>query len=92
MTLSTPLGMPAAVAASARITAVRGVLEAGFITIVFPMIRAGAIFHMARAVGKFQGTIPTHTPTGSLRTNSRPGAKALPEARISSSKGNFVAA
>ncbi len=74
------------------IRAVRGVFEAGFTTMVFPMMRAGAIFHMARAVGKFQGTIPTHTPTGSRRTNSRPGANAFPEARISSSNGNFVTA
>ena len=82
--MNTPGGMPAAFAASASMRAVRGVFDAGLTTMVFPMMRAGAISHMASAVGKFQGTILTQTPTGSLRTNSRPGEKALPEAGISS--------
>ena len=92
MTLNTPFGMPAAFAASARMSAVIGVFEAGLTTMVLPMISAGAIFHIASAVGKFHGTIPTHTPMGSRTTNSRPGEKALPEAEISSSIGNFVSA
>jgi len=45
--LRTPSGIPAALAASPRITAVSGVIVAGFTTMVFPMMSAGAIFQMA---------------------------------------------
>jgi hypothetical protein len=84
--------MPAAWAASAMMSAVSGVTDAGFKTIVFPMMMACAIFQDAMLIGKFQGMIPTQTPIGSRRMYSRAGAKTLPEKGISSSQGNLVAA
>ena len=92
ITFITPLGMPAAFAASAMMRALRGVYEAGFNTTVFPVISAGASFQKAIVMGKFQGMIPTHTPIGSLRMNSRPGEKTFPETGISSSQGNLLTA
>ena len=44
----------------------------GFTTIVFPQARAGAIFHEAMTMGKFQGVMRAQTPTGSRRVTSRP--------------------
>ena len=48
-------------------SAVSGVCSAGFITIVQPAASAGPIFHATISIGKFQGMIWPHTPTGSLR-------------------------
>jgi hypothetical protein len=36
----------------------------GLTIIVHPATRAGAIFHAASRIGKFQGTIAPTTPTG----------------------------
>ena len=71
--------MPAALAASAMISAVSGVDVAGFRTMLFPMMIARPIFQKAMLAGKFQGTMPTQTPMGSLRIHSLAGAKTLPE-------------
>jgi hypothetical protein len=49
---------------------VSGVELAGFTTTVFPAASAGPIFVPMRVMGKFQGTIAPHTPTG--RLNTRP--------------------
>jgi hypothetical protein len=51
MTLNTPSGMPAAVASSASIRLVSGVISLGLSTIVFPAATAGNIFHMAICSG-----------------------------------------
>ncbi|MNT93229.1 hypothetical protein D3C72_2346500 [compost metagenome] len=66
-TLSTPGGMPASMASSARRRAVSGVSSAGLMTMVQPAASAGMIFQMAIISGKFHGTMPTTTPTGSRR-------------------------
>ena len=55
--LTTPAGNPASWQSSAKASAVRGVNSAGFKTTVFPVARAGAIFHAAMSRGKFQGII-----------------------------------
>ena len=49
-----------------RAIALAGVWEAGFKTIAFPKAIAGADFHAAIAIGKFQGEIMPQTPIGSL--------------------------
>ena len=67
MTLSTPGGRPASVASSANLSAVKGVLEAGFRMTVLPQARAGAIFHRAWMMGKFHGVMAATTPIGSRR-------------------------
>jgi hypothetical protein len=43
---------------------VRGVSDAGLTIAVQPAARAGPIFRVAIAAGKFQGVIITLTPTG----------------------------
>ena len=88
ITLTTPSGRLAALAASAMMSAVRGVADAGFSTTVLPMASAGPIFQKAIFMGKFQGTMPTHTPIGSLRIVSRPAPKTFPGIGTSSSQGN----
>ena len=55
--LSTPGGMPASSASSPSSSAVSGVSDAGFSTIVQPHASAGAIFHIEFISGKFHGTI-----------------------------------
>jgi hypothetical protein len=45
-----------------------GVFSSGLMTTELPAASAGAIFQRPRTSGKFQGTIPTHTPIGSRRT------------------------
>ena len=67
-TFSTPGGRPHSAATAAISSAVSGVSEAGFSTRQLPMIRAGAIFHIAIMNGRFQGTMPAQTPMGSRLT------------------------
>ncbi len=64
-TLSTPGGKPASSAISPILSAVRGVISAGFSTTVQPQASAGAIFHMPIISGKFQGMMAPTTPSGS---------------------------
>ena len=47
ITLMTPAGIPAAVASSASMSVVSGVISAGFSTMVLPAAIAGSTFHMA---------------------------------------------
>ena len=49
--LTTPSGTPASCAASANISAVSGVISAGFSTMVLPAAIAGSIFHPAICSG-----------------------------------------
>ena len=65
-TLSTPAGIPARSASSARARAESGVSLAGLITMLQPAARAGAAFRVIIAFGKFQGVIAAQTPTGCL--------------------------
>jgi hypothetical protein len=54
-------------------------------TTVLPAAMAGAIFHAAIWIGKFQGVMAAHTPTGSYRTQLvEPGLRG--SARSSSSR------
>src|SRR5438067_6475763 len=63
---TTPFGNPASRHASTILHADNGATDAGFTTIVFPQISAGAIFHAGIALGKFHGVINPATPTGFL--------------------------
>ena len=65
-TLNTPSGMPAWVASSATRSRVSGVVSEGLMTIEQPAARAGMTFHMPIISGKFHGTMPATTPTGSF--------------------------
>jgi hypothetical protein len=67
MMLITPLGMRDSAMMRASSSADSGVSLAGFSTTVLPMSAAMVTFHMAIVNGKFQGTMPTHTPIGSRR-------------------------
>ena len=71
-TLSTPGGRPA----SARISVIAnddsGVNAAGLSTMVQPAASAGPTLRVAIAIGKFQGVISTHGPTGWRVTRIRP--------------------
>ncbi len=68
-----PAGMPARWASSARARAKadKGVLVAGLHTTVQPAARAGAIFRVSIALGKFQGVMQATTPTGCLMQTMR---------------------
>ncbi len=50
-----------------RVFAVFGVSSAGLNTTVFPQTRAGNIFQVGIAIGKFQGVIIPPTPIGILK-------------------------
>src|ERR671915_1191759 len=62
----TPSGRPASASIRTRAAAFREALPAGFMTMVLPQIRAGAIFHDGIASGKFHGVMRATTPRGSL--------------------------
>ena len=64
-TLRTPGGNPHSSPIRASSRRVSGVFSSGLITQVFPAASAGPSFQTARSSGKFQGTIPAHTPSGS---------------------------
>jgi hypothetical protein len=57
--------MPASVASSAIRSVVRDASSGGLITTEFPVASAGPIFHASMAIGKFHGSTPPTTPTGS---------------------------
>ena len=73
-TWSTPSGMPASRASSARRRAVSGVISAGLTTMVLPVASAGPTFHEVMAMGKFHGTMAATTPRGSWKVMSTPPA------------------
>ena len=66
--LSTPAGMPARMASSAKASALSGVASAGLITTLQPAASAGATLRVIIAMGKFQGVMAAHTPIGCLMT------------------------
>jgi hypothetical protein len=70
MMLTTPGGKPISSHSSAKRSAVSEVNSAGLSTTVFPMARAGAIFHASISSGKFQGMICPMTPTGTRSGSS----------------------
>jgi len=70
--LSTPAGKPASLRIEDRVRLVRGVLLAGFRTSVFPVIRAGLIFHAIIRAGIFQGIIAEQTPRGFFTVKAYP--------------------
>ena len=65
-TCKTPRGIPASVASSATLRAVREVCSAGFTITEQPEARAGPIFQASINIGKFHGRIAATTPIGSL--------------------------
>ncbi|MDT4877960.1 hypothetical protein FQZ97_1135200 [compost metagenome] len=68
---TTPSGMPASCASSAKRRAEREVSSAGLTTTVQPTARAAPSFQAMVCSGKFQGTMTPTTPTGSLRVYAR---------------------
>ena len=77
-TLTTPSGTPARCKISAIASAVSGVSLAGFKTTVQPAAKAGPIFRVAIAAGKFHGVASSATPTGWRETINQfapPGAR-----------------
>jgi hypothetical protein len=62
--LRTPGGRPASSAAAPSHSADSGVSSDGFMTMVQPQAKAGAIFHTAFISAKFHGTMTATTPTG----------------------------
>ena len=70
-TLRTPSGRPASTSTSVSSSEVSGVRSAGLSTIVQPAAIAGATLRVAIAIGKFQGVMSRHGPTGRLRTSRR---------------------
>ncbi len=63
-TLTTPAGTPTSSSTRASASEVSGVSAAGLSTTVQPAARAGAIFRVAIASGKFQGVMNRQGPTG----------------------------
>lgn len=59
-------GKPAATASLVNARQVNGVSRGGLMTTVQPAAKAGAIFLVIIAAGKFQGVMIPQTPTGSL--------------------------
>ena len=76
-TLTTPSGIPASVAISAKRSAVSGVSSAGLSTTVLPAASAGPSFQAAITSGKFQGTISPTTPSGSRTVKACPPATGI---------------
>ena len=76
-TLSTPSGIPASSASSARRRAESGVSSAGLSTTVLPQASAGPSFHDEMLSGKFHGTISPTTPSGSRNVMSMPPATGI---------------
>ncbi|MOA14769.1 hypothetical protein D3C78_1348910 [compost metagenome] len=70
-TLSSPAGMPARSASSARARAEKGVCGAGLSTMAHPAASAGPALRVIIALGKFHGVIAAVTPTGSFCTRMR---------------------
>lgn len=84
-TLNTPAGMPASRASSARRMAVKGVSMAGLMITVQPVASAGISFQAAISSGKFHGTMPTTTPTGSRLVNAvnfAPGGSGIDTSKV----------
>src|SRR3712207_327643 len=63
--LITPSGRPASARMRTRAAALREASVAGLMTMALPQIRAGAIFQVGIARGKFHGVIRATSPTGS---------------------------
>ena len=63
-TLHTPAGSPASARIAASAVMESGVSAAGLTIIVQPAAMAGAILRAPMAIGKFQGVISRHGPTG----------------------------
>ena len=76
-TLTTPSGIPASAAISAKRSAVSGVSSAGLSTTVLPAASAGASFHAAMTSGKFHGVMSPTTPRGSRTVNAWPPATGI---------------
>ena len=70
-TLSTPAGRPTSSNTCATASVVSGVSAAGLTTIVQPAAMAGPILRVAIAMGKFQGVMSRHGPTGFFTVSSR---------------------
>ena len=70
MILTTPGGTLSAISSAMR-NVVSGVKGEGFSTMVQPESIAGTIFWIAIMTGKFHGTMPPTTPTGTRRVRDR---------------------
>lgn len=81
---STPAGSPTPSAALANSSSVSGVWSSGLSTIVLPAAKAGSSFHTASGSGKFHGTMPAQTPTGSRRSTPAASVGASIKGPVSS--------
>ena len=68
--LNAPGQMPASMASSTSRNAVSGVSGDGLMTTEHPAASAGTSLQTAIITGKFHGTIPATTPTGSCRVSA----------------------
>ena len=67
---NTPSGTPACSSSCANASAVAGVYSAGFHTTAFPQTRAGTMYQLGTATGKFPAVTIAATPTGVRNVNS----------------------
>ena len=72
MMLQTPAGRPTSSRIPPRASIDRGVRAAGLMTMVQPAATAGPILRVPMAMGKFQGVMSRHGPTGWRMVSSRP--------------------
>ncbi|MPM66562.1 hypothetical protein SDC9_113472 [bioreactor metagenome] len=86
--LNTPLGSPTSAATFANSKALIGVTDAGLITHVLPVTKAGASLRAMRKNGKFHGRMPTATPRGlrSTKIDSFGRAEFITEPSMRSAK------
>jgi hypothetical protein len=70
MTWIQSAGMPASTANLANAKHEYGVSLGGLMTTEHPAAKAGAIFRVIMAAGKFHGVMIPHTPTGCLRVKT----------------------
>ena len=76
-TFSTPAGSPASSMICASASMLSGVCLAGLTTMVQPAATAGPILRVPMAMGKFQGVMNRHGPTGCCMVSTRPAPCSL---------------
>lgn len=88
--LTTPSGTPASARIAPTARAVSGVSDAGLRMTVQPAARAGPIFRVAMAAGKFHGVMSSATPIGwritMIRFWPEGAVRTSPETRTASSE------
>ncbi len=75
MMFTVPAGTTSLISSATR-SVVSGVKGDGLSTMVQPATSAGTIFWIAIMIGKFHGTMPPTTPTGTRRVRDRRGSSS----------------